>query len=296
MPISRPVGSMNGHDARGRERDAALAQRDAVFGRGNQKGVLDVLVVVERLAHAHHHHIGDGTAVAFAAARATWPRDQAAIVGTHAAREIAEALARHQDLAEDFAGAEIAHQRLRAGVAERAGERAADLRGHAQRSAIFLRDIDGLDLDRRQIGVQRIAVAEQPFARAVDRDLLGDDLGPVEQEVLRQRLAKTLLDIAHPLEIGDAVNVDPVPQLAGAHLGFALVEPDAGQRRAHLRLAQPNQRRPSRRRRTRGVARMIEVEGDAHRRSGNGAARCNIVCLRLQRRGQPQCHSREGGT
>ena len=104
-PISRPVGSMNGTTP---EVESVMRRFDSempCFVRGDQKRLLDVLVIVERLAHAHHHHIGDGTAVALRAARAARPRHQAAIVGTHAAREIAEPLARHQDLAEDFAGA-----------------------------------------------------------------------------------------------------------------------------------------------------------------------------------------------
>src|SRR5690606_17310694 len=117
--------------------------------RSDQKGVLDVLVIVERLAHAHHHHIGNGAVVAFAAAGAAWGGYEAAIVGPDAARKIAEALARHQDLAEDFPCSEIAHERLRAGVAERAGERATDLRGHAQGAAVRFGDVDRLDLDRR---------------------------------------------------------------------------------------------------------------------------------------------------
>ena len=93
------------HDARGRQRDAALRQRNAVLGRGDQQRLLDVLVIVERLAHAHHHHIGDGPAVALRPARAARRRHQPAIVGPHAAGKIAQPLARHQHLAEDFARA-----------------------------------------------------------------------------------------------------------------------------------------------------------------------------------------------
>ncbi len=44
-----------------------------------------------------------------------------------------------------------------------------------------------------------------------------------------------------------------------------------------LGFAQPDQRRPPRRRGARGRARMIEVEGDAHRGPAIEAARCNIV-------------------
>ncbi len=209
--------------------------------------------------------------------------------------KIAQPLARHQNLAEDFTGSEIAHQRLRAGVAERAGQRASHLGAHAQRAAVVLGDVDGLDLDRRQVRVQRIAEAKQPFARAVDRDLLADDLRPVEQEMVAQRLPDPLLDVAHPLEIGDAVDVDPVPQLARAHLRLALVEADAAERRPHLRLAQPDKRAPPRRRGAHGGTRVIEVEGDAHGQSGIWAARDNIMRVSAQRSPSLHCHSRAGG-
>ena len=88
-------------------------------------------------------------------------------------------------------GRQIAHQPLRAGVAERAGERAADLARDAQRAAIVFGDVDGLDSPCRR------ASAQQPFARAVDRHLLGDDLRPVEGEASRQLGAQLLGDVGH---------------------------------------------------------------------------------------------------
>ena len=64
------------------------------------------------------------------------------------AEAVAEPVARHHHLADDLAGREVAHQPLRAGVAERAGQRAADLARDAQRAAIGFRDVDALDLVR----------------------------------------------------------------------------------------------------------------------------------------------------
>src|SRR2546423_1422248 len=55
--------------------------------------------------------------------------------GRFPTRPIAEPVARHHHLSDDFARREIAHQPLRAGVTERASERAADLARHAQRRA-----------------------------------------------------------------------------------------------------------------------------------------------------------------
>ena len=52
-------------------------------------------------------------------------------------------------LADDFAGGEIAHQALGAGVAEGAVERAADLARHAQRAALGVGDVDAFDLVRQ---------------------------------------------------------------------------------------------------------------------------------------------------
>src|SRR3546814_6977225 len=53
-------------------------------------------------------------------------------------RPFAEVIARHHDLADDLGRCEVAHQALGAGVAELAGEGAADLAGDAERAAILL--------------------------------------------------------------------------------------------------------------------------------------------------------------
>ena len=93
--------------------------------------------IIERLAHAHENDV----------------RDEApAIVGNESAvrcraiREIAKPVARHHHLGDDLLGLEVAHQALRAGMAEGAGQRAADLAGDAERAAIDLGDIDAFDL------------------------------------------------------------------------------------------------------------------------------------------------------
>ena len=98
---------------------------------------------------------------------------------------VIEAIARHHDLADDLAGGEVAHQPLRAGVAERAGQRAADLRGNAQRAAVGFGNIDALDLMRLLEGIAA-RQPQQPFAGAVVGDLLGDHFGPVDGKMLLQ--------------------------------------------------------------------------------------------------------------
>ena len=94
-------------------------------------------------------------------------------------------------------GHEVAHQPLRAGMAERAGQRAADLARDAERAAVLLGDIDGLDF-------LAVVETEQPFARAVDRDLLGHDLGPRQREALGKLAAQLLGDVGHGGEGGNA--------------------------------------------------------------------------------------------
>ena len=106
------------------------------------------------------------------------------------AQKIAQPVARHHDLADDLARREVAHQPLRAGVAERAVERAADLARQAKRAAVGLRDVDALDLVR-PLARDLAGQAQQPLAGAVDRDLLGHDLGP-RQRVMPHRAARAV--------------------------------------------------------------------------------------------------------
>src|SRR5262249_950470 len=159
--------------------------------------------IVERLAHAHHHDIGD----------------EAPAVGRHdcpfgwtALDPVAETVARDEDLPDDLAGREITHQAVRAGMTERAGKRATDLTRHAKRSAIRRGDIDAFDLVRpllRMLARQ----SQQPFAGAVDRHLLGDNLRPGEREMTIEDRAKVFRYASHFLEAGGAADVEPMPQL-----------------------------------------------------------------------------------
>ena len=137
-------------------------------------------------------------------------------------------------------GGEVAHQALRAGMAERAGQRAADLARDAQRAAVFLGDIDGLDL-------LAVGKPKQPFARAVDRDLLGHDLGPRQREARGQFAAQLLGDVGHGGEIGRAAHIEPAPELAHAHARLPLRHAKRGEARGELGAAKPDQRLGGRR-------------------------------------------------
>ena len=159
-----------GHHARGRKRDAAAGNADALIVGNDQQRIAHRIEIVQGLAHPHHHHIGD----------------EAAAGRRFAVGPVIEAIARHHDLADDLARGEVAHQPLGAGVAERAIQRAADLRGNAQRAAIGFRNIDALDLMRLldQIAARQ---AQQPFAGAVGGDLLGDHFGARDGEMRFER-------------------------------------------------------------------------------------------------------------
>jgi hypothetical protein len=85
--------------------------------------------------------------------------------GVSGGGKIAQAVARDEDLPDNLLGSQVAHQLLRAGMAERAGERTADLGGDAERAAALLGDIDRLRLDRTSGAAG--GKAQQPFARAV---------------------------------------------------------------------------------------------------------------------------------
>ncbi len=58
-PISSPVRKISGTTPDVDKVMRRLRQRQAVAVGGDQQCRLDVLEIVERLAHAHHHHIGD---------------------------------------------------------------------------------------------------------------------------------------------------------------------------------------------------------------------------------------------
>ena len=122
--------SMPGHPADGGDRRAAVG--DADVGQ-LARGVQHVVEVHHRLAHPHEHEVVDGL-------------DAAEV----------------QHLVEDLARGQVAAELHRAGGAERARQRAARLRGHADRAAAVA--------VAHQHGLDRAAVVgvEQRLDRAVD--------------------------------------------------------------------------------------------------------------------------------
>ena len=122
-------------------------------------------VVLQRLPHAHHHDVGDGTL----------------------ARREREAPAQLElgmpELGDDLGSAQVAAEALVAGGAEAAVDSAAGLRRDAKRASARLGDEDGLD---------RVAGAdvEQPLDRAVGSDLLARHGQRLDDGVIRQLLAQ----------------------------------------------------------------------------------------------------------
>ena len=218
------------HHARGRQRDTAAGNADAFIVGDDQQRIAHRVEIIERLAHPHHDDIGDEPAAGRRLA-----------IGP-----VVEAVARHHDLADDFTRREIAHQPLRAGVAERAIQRAADLRGNAERAAVGFRDVDTLDLVRF---LETVAArqAQQPFAGAVAGNLLGDHLGARHGEIHVQLGAGVLGDAGHLVKIPGAAEVDPVPQLLHAHLALRRRNADLAQRLGDFGARQADQRRLGRR-------------------------------------------------
>ena len=111
------AGGRQGHTTLGKAK-AEIVEHD--FHRRN-----DVVEVQQRLAHAHHYYVGNGTHAG----------------GLHRADD----LRRAPDLADNFGYPQVAVKALLGGGAEFALQRAAYLGGDAQGGAVFFRDIDGLD-------------------------------------------------------------------------------------------------------------------------------------------------------
>ena len=121
------------------------------------------------------------------------------------------------------------------GVAEAAIERASDLARHAQRAAVRVGDEHHLE-------VMSVVGLQQPFARAVRRNLSLDDLRPRDDETFGEPCASAPWQFAHGREIADPAIVDPVPDLLGAQLGLLRLQPGRLEFGADCSLAAPRVR------------------------------------------------------
>src|SRR5579883_3641119 len=97
-------------------------------------------------------------------------------------------------------------------MAERAIERAADLARNAERAAPGFRNVDAFHFVRPRVRTFS-RQPQQPFSRAVVRNLFGDHLGPREGEPRFELGAQLLGDAGYRVERGRAADIDPVPEL-----------------------------------------------------------------------------------
>src|SRR5690606_9798957 len=195
---------------RGGKRHLALGNTVAEVVHHEIHGGDHVVEIEQRLTHAHHHHVGDGTVD----------------LGRHAA----ERLVGDPHLADDLGGRQIAVESLLAGRAETAIQRTARLRGDAQRSAAVLRDIHGFDTAAR-------SDAHHPFAGAVAGNVFADHFRSANFGRGLELFTQGLADVAHGIEVIDAKVVNPLHDLTGTK---ALL-PDGLEEAFQLGLGQPQQ-------------------------------------------------------
>src|SRR5262249_34995227 len=152
----------------------------------HKKSIAYSVKVVERLAHTHQHDVGNATFT-------TW---HYAIGRSCAAGPIAEPVACSHHLADDLSRGQIPDPALGAGVAESTIERAADLAGDAQGSTFGIWDVDAFDL-MRAFALHFAGKPQQPFARAVDRNLLGNDFWAGQGKTLSQQRTQAFRHAGH---------------------------------------------------------------------------------------------------
>ena len=189
-------------------------------------------IIVKWLAHAHEHDIGHR---ADTLARRHEPSSRRL-----AAREITQPIAGDENLSDDFRRCQIANERHCAGMAERAVQCAAHLARDAESATIRLRDIHALDLGPVVAGMRR-RHPHQPFARAVGRNLLGEDVGTRQVAALGKPVEQRPSDVAHRRELMHAAMIDPVPELGEPHVPLALGDAEGGEGGQNLGTRRPRE-------------------------------------------------------
>src|SRR6185436_2537639 len=106
--------------------DVAVREVGPFLGLEDVERVLEVLEVVQRLAHSHEDQVGQGTG-----------QGQALVAGDLAVDDV--------HLGDDLGGGQVPQQSQRAGHAELAGHRAAHLGGDAERLPVGGGHVDALD-------------------------------------------------------------------------------------------------------------------------------------------------------
>ena len=206
------------HDAGSRKGNPPPRQSESIAVHDDLQRVAHIVEIVERLAHAHHHDIGEHPPLGLG-------------------RPFAQRVAGEHHLADDLCRLEIAHQLHRPGRAEAAVERAADLARHTQRAAVGVGNEHHLE-------IMAVVRPQQPLARAVRRHLRLNNFGTRDDKALGEPAALGLGDVGHGGEVADAAIVDPVPDLLGPKLRLARVQPGSQELGADLILRQADELNP----------------------------------------------------
>ena len=194
-----------------------------------------MLEIIERLAHAHHHDVGQHPPIGRILRRILVFVVQHCDAAAHIAfGPFAQRIARQHDLADNLARRQIAHQTHRAGMAETAVQRAADLTRHAQRSPIRIGN-------EHHLIILPVVGPQQPFASAIVGHLRFYHLRAADDETLGHPAAHRLGEVRHRVEIGLAAMIEPVEQLFGAQFGRFHVQPCLLQHGLDLRARQAEQ-------------------------------------------------------
>jgi hypothetical protein len=183
------------HEARRGERDAATREAVRIVVEHHPHRRHHVFVVRERLAHAHHHDIGDGRAALVDPRRADAIGQQCAV--------------RVPQLADDLGSREVAIEALLAGRAEGAVERASRLRRDAKRAAVILGDVDHLD------GIAGADV-EQPLAGAVPRGGVAHDRRAANLDQIGEPFAQRARQVGHRCDVVGEPLMHPMRDLLRA--------------------------------------------------------------------------------
>lgn len=177
----------HGNDAAGRYREVACANAGALGRVEHAQGLKHLVVVVERLALAHHDN-GGGAGL--------------------------EVLAHVHDLVVDLGCLEGAGEAALARGAEDAAHAAARLGGDADGEAVAVGHANAL-------GLGAVIIAEQVLAAAVVGDLAGNLDRSAKGAALGKVGAQLGRDVGHVLEVGDVVLPHPILELLRAELGVA---------------------------------------------------------------------------
>jgi hypothetical protein len=178
------------HADRG-QRDPPGRNGKPAFVRENPQRLHRLVVVVQRLAHAHQDDVEAGV-------------------------EKVESIREYAHLADDFSGGQIAVDAHLSGEAERAFHRASDLGRETERHSLRpcrrglirqgFRNADRLD----ELSVRQ---PQEELCGTVDRALGSQDLGRADAEVPSCLGPKVAAQIAHRVERGHPATMDPLKDL-----------------------------------------------------------------------------------